>query len=242
MNEKVKIVATEGRLDYLIRGWGYLSKQQIREYIKKGLITVNGICVNQAWHTIRQGDIIEIEGKRVTPNPFVYLMVNKPSGFSCMDGDIRYPYLVSLIGKEYPVDSLFCVGRLDVDTEGLILITNDGYMTSMIAHPEKSISKKYYAEFNVKLRSDTAMRMSKGLSHTNGTQYSPAVYEELSDTSAYITVTEGKYHEVKRLVGACGGMVTYLKRVAIGNMQLDDTLKPGEYREITVGEYNSIFD
>ncbi|MCF0121050.1 MAG: pseudouridine synthase, partial [Oscillospiraceae bacterium] len=136
---------------------------------------------------------------------------------------------------------LFAVGRLDADTEGLLILTNDGGLNERIARPEREVGKTYYAEFDRPLCSDAAELLAQGVILRNGEKCRPAKISFTGEKSAYITVTEGKYHEIKRIANACGAYVAYLKRVSIGGLTLDASLKPGEYRRMTAEETERIF-
>ena len=233
--------ARSGRLDHLLRGWGIATKDETHAMAHAGRIRVNGIlCTEGGYHCPMDPEIV-IDGIPVQTRPFVTVMLNKPAGYVCMKNDTRYPDVCSLIHDIPGAHTLFCIGRLDSDTEGLLLLTNNGELSTRIAHPALSISKTYYVTMDRPLCPDAAEQMQAGILAPGGQRYRPAVLETLGPQTARITVTEGKYHEVKRLVRACGPYVTALRREAIGCLQLDPDLHPGEYRLLKEGELAAVF-
>ena len=228
-----------GRLDHILRGWGHYTKQEIRRLVAQQRVTVNGQMCDIAGYDCPENSIICVDEVRLFPKPYITLMMNKPAGYVCVNGDLRYKNITSLLENE-EYKTLFPVGRLDADTEGLIILTNTGEISSRVAHPEHETEKKYYAEFTRRLDPDKICRVSKGIEYLGNT-YKPAEIQVIDEKSCYVTVTEGKYHEVKRLVRFCGGFVTYLKRISIGGLILDDTLQPGERRELTGEEIEKLF-
>ena len=145
--------------------------------------------------------------------------------------------MVDLIAEPYR--NLFPVGRLDKDTEGLMLITNDGQLAHDLLSPKKQIEKEYYTEVDIPLTEEDIKKIEAGITWHDEV-YRPAKYRRISDHAMTITVTEGKYHEVKRMIQALGSEVTYLKRIRMKNLTLDETLKPGEYRYLTEEELDDL--
>ena len=135
---------------------------------------------------------------------------------------------------------LFAVGRLDKDTEGLLLVTDDGALSHALMSPTRHVSKVYEAEIDGELVPDAAERFASGLTLRDGTECRPATLEQLPDGRVRVTLHEGKYHQVKRMIAACGATVTYLKRVQLGNVRLDERLAPGEFRELAAEELASL--
>ena len=134
----------------------------------------------------------------------------------------------------------FAVGRLDKDTEGLLLVTDDGALSHALMSPTRHVSKVYEAEIDGELVPDAAERFASGLTLRDGTECRPATLERLPDGRVRVTLHEGKYHQVKRMIAACGATVTYLKRVQLGNVRLDESLAPGEFRELAAEELASL--
>ena len=163
-------------------------------------------------------------------------MLNKPQGVVSATEDGRYPTAVELITGRQRKD-LFPAGRLDLDTEGLLLITNDGDLAHRLLSPKKHVDKVYYLHFQGMLPSDAEQTFQDGIILEDGTKTRPADLTILSSDKnggkARLTIREGKYHQVKRMLEACGCRVTYLKRLSMGSLSLDEQLKPGEYRPLT---------
>ena len=229
------------RLDSIIRARGYGTRREVRRLAAENRITVDGKICTDAAMQIDEGAAIEIDGKPIENRASVTLMLNKPAGYVCTVGEGIYPSVFSLLDGEYKDRALFAVGRLDADTEGLLLLTNDGELCDKILRPENAIEKTYEVSFDRPLAPDAAQRLREGITLPEGLRCRPAVLEPTGEKSARITVCEGKYHEVKRLVRACGAQVAALKRVSIGALALDARLKTGEYREISGDEITLLY-
>jgi len=171
--------------------------------------------------------------------------LNKPQGTVSATEDNRYPTVVDLI-KDKKRKDLFPVGRLDVDTEGLLLITNDGNLTHCLLSPKKHVDKVYFARLTGTLPQDSVKRFQDGLVLDDGQKTRPAQLKVLnpgsSETEALLTIHEGKFHQVKRMFQALGCQVVYLKRISMGPLKLDDSLKPGQYRPLTAKELRELKD
>lgn len=232
------------RIDSIIRARGYGSRREVRQLVSEGRIKLDGVAVTDASQQADENCQIEIDGKLIENRQSITLMLNKPAGYVCTADEGIYPTVFSLLRGEYAERSLFAVGRLDADTEGLLLLTNDGELCNKILRPESEIQKTYELSFDRPLCGDAAEKLSEGIVLPEGVKCRPAYLEKTDERSARITVCEGKYHEVKRLVRACGALVASLKRVSIGKLALDEKLKPGEYRELSASEiallYNKI--
>lgn len=225
------------RLDKVISNMGYGSRKDIKKYVKDGIISVNGQVVKK--NDIKVDpyeDEIVIDGELVHYREFIYLMMNKPQGLVSSTDDPTTPTVIDSLDYEYLIFEPFPVGRLDKDTEGLLIISNDGKFAHEILSPKNGIKKKYYVEYDGELKEDAFDRVRKGITLDDGYTTLPAELEEISYGSAYITIQEGKYHQVKRMFGALGCGVTFLKRLSMGDLQLDESLNLGEYRELEEDE------
>jgi 16S rRNA pseudouridine516 synthase len=221
------------------------SRKEVKEYIRKGMISVNGELATSAAGQINPDqDIVSFQGKEYKYAEFNYYMLHKPPGYISATKDERVACVIDLF-KEESVKNLFPVGRLDKDTEGLLLVTNDGDFAHRITSPSKHLPKKYYVELNGKIEEFAIEQFMQGLDIGDEKITSPAILEILESTPlksrAYITITEGRYHQVKRMFMAIYLRVTYLKRVSIGGLSLDEKLPIGEYRLLTDLEQELIF-
>lgn len=230
------------RLDSLIRAWGYASRREVRKLVADGRISVDGEPARDAAMQCGDDCAIAIDGKLLEKRSSLTLMLNKPEGYVCTDDEGLYPSVFTLLKDEYKDRALFAVGRLDADTEGLLLLTNDGELCDKIIRPESNINKVYEVSFDRPLIPDAAERLKEGLVLPEGVKCRPAYLEPISEKSARISVCEGKYHEVKRLIRACGAQVAALKRISIGKLVLDAELAPGEYRALTEDEISLTLD
>ena len=233
--------AGHDRLDHLLRGWGIATKDEVHHLAAAGRITVNGTpCLEGGIHCPPDA-VIALDHVPLKPQRYLTVMMNKPAGYVCMDGDLRYPDVCSLLRQEGPEHTLFSIGRLDADTEGLLLLSNSGELSTRIAHPVHTVTKTYLADLDRPLCDEAETILLAGAMAPDGNHYRPALLTRISQLRVQVTVTEGKYHEVKRLIRICGPYVRKLRRVAIGCLPLDPTLAPGAYRELTENEVTALF-
>lgn len=231
----------EARLDALLRGWGAATKKQTQALITEGRIAVDGVPAVAGSQKCSPRATITIDGVPVSPRPSVTLMLHKPEGYASVAAGTDYPSVFSLLREPEAGLALFAVGRLDADTTGLLLLTNSGELSEKITRPERALPKTYCVTFDRPLCGDAVQRLAAGAVLPNGTVCRPAELRLTGEKSALLTVTEGKYHEVKRLIHHCGAYVDTLHRVSIGDLTLDETLRPGEYRRLTEEEIEIIF-
>lgn len=230
------------RLDSIIRARGYYSRREVRQLVAENRITVGGVLCTNAAMQIDESSEITVDGKRLDYRASVTLMLNKPAGYVCTADSGVYPTVFSLLEGEYAERALFAVGRLDADTEGLLLLTNDGEVCDKILRPENEIQKTYEVSFDRPLCEGAVEKLRDGMVLPEGVRCRPAYLVPTGEKSARITVCEGKYHEVKRLVRACGAQVAALRRVSIGALWLDNGLKAGEYRELSSSEISLLYE
>lgn len=242
------------RLDKFLGEMGAGSRSQIKEMARKGRILVNGQVEKKSDRKVEpERDEICVDGQIVQYTAFEYWMLNKPQGVVSATEDNRYPTVVSLI-KSAKRNDLFPVGRLDVDTEGLLLLTNDGELAHRLLSPKNHVDKVYYAKIQGQLPDDAQKRVEEGLVLEDGTRTLPAKLEIVTTdcpdvcldacpeicSEIRLTIQEGKFHQVKRMMEVLGCRVVYLKRLSMGSLLLDEMLKPGEYRELTEKERESL--
>lgn len=229
------------RLDKFLANSGIGTRKEVKEILKKGKISVNSIFIKDGRiHINEKKDIIKYEDKVVGYKPFVYIMMNKPAGVVSATEDNHHKTVIDLLNDKYRTYDIFPVGRLDIDTEGLLLLTNDGVLSHNLLSPKKHVSKKYYVKIAKPLSENDVKILENGIKLEKNFITKKAKVEIISedlcendDNQVYITISEGKFHQVKRMFKAVNNEVLYLKRVKMGNLSLDENLKLGEYRELT---------
>lgn len=235
------------RLDKYLADAGIGTRSQIKSYIKKGLVQVNQETVIRPETKIDTDfDSISFQGQPIQMSEFEYYLLNKPSGYVSATKDNTAPTVLELIHSRRK--DLFPVGRLDKDTEGLLLITNDGALSHRLLSPKRHVNKTYYAKVNGIMTQQDVAAFEKGLEIGDEDLQTAlpatlkiAQIDEINATSVvFITITEGKYHQVKRMVHACGKEVSYLKRVSFGTLNLPEDLELGSYRPLTEDELQAL--
>lgn len=213
-----------------------LTKQECLKLIKDKRIKVNGIVVLKDKTVIKEfKDVISLDDNNLIYEEFIYLMMNKRSGLVCATND-NFQATVFEDIKEYKNRELRLVGRLDKDTEGLLLITDDGDFIHHLTSPKHNITKKYYVEFSGKYIDNVEECFLSGIVLDDGEKCLPGVITKIDENKCYVEIQEGKFHQVKRMCAACSMKVEYLKRVKIGTLELDENLKVGDYRKLTEEE------
>ncbi len=232
------------RLDKFLVEMSVASRSVIKEMAKKGRITVNGEVAKASDIKIDENsDVIAVDGQVITFSDMEYFMLNKPAGVITATMDKKAKTVLDLIDERTRND-LFPVGRLDKDTEGLLLITNDGDLAHRLLAPKKHVDKVYYADIHGIVTKEHVELFAAGITLLDGTPVMPGelvileVDEEEHTSKIQLTIHEGKFHQVKRMFEAVGTEVTYLKRLSMGPLVLDAMLKPGEYRRLTEEEIN----
>lgn len=229
------------RLDKFLAESGKGTRTQVKKLIAAGNVTVNGTSAKDPAAKIDENnDIVLIDGEAVRYADMEYYMLNKPKGVISATRDSRRSKqrCVTELIHERIRNDLFPVGRLDKDTEGLLIITNDGDLAHRLLSPKKHVDKTYYAELDGRLTADEAERIMGGIDIGDDKPTLPCEISRLSDTTCFITIREGRYHEVKRMFATGGLRVKELKRISMGPIALDAELGPGEYRALTEDEIN----
>ncbi len=226
------------RIDKIISNSLPYSRSQVRDLIKKKKVIVNDIVIKSA--DIKcdvLNDNIIVDGKALQYSEFVYYMLNKPAGVVSATNDNTCKTVLELI-NEPNVKDLFPVGRLDKDTEGLLLITNDGGLSHSLLSPKKHVDKTYYVETDDVITKDMIDILESGVDIGDEKLTLPAKvdFDKENPSVALLTITEGRFHQVKRMFKAVGLNVTYLKRMSMGGLKLDEKLEKGSYRELTENE------
>ncbi len=222
------------RLDKFLSETGRASRSEASKAAKSGRITVNGRTVRDtSVHIDPEKDTIDFDGETVEYRKFTWIMLNKPAGVLSASNDRKMRTVIDLLPEMYRKAEMFPCGRLDKDTVGLLLITNDGELTHKLLSPKYHAKKRYFVRLSNPY--DRSKKIEQGIM-MDGRLTKPAEIEMLSDTEGYITLTEGKYHQVKRMFEYAGSEVVYLKRVEFGGIYLDEGLKEGEWRLLTPEE------
>ena len=231
------------RLDKYLADMGVGTRAEVKKYIKQGKVTVDGAVVKSAELKIDQEvQQVMFQGSPIGYEEFEYYMLHKPAGVISATTDSKDKTVVDLISDKKRKD-LFPVGRLDKDTEGLLLITNDGDLAHKLLSPKKHVDKVYYAKVDGIVSEEDVKAFREGVSIGQGEIAKPAVLEILkADTVSEIKVTiqEGKFHQVKRMFHTIGKEVLYLKRLSMGSLVLDDSLPLGAYRKLTREELEEL--
>lgn len=232
-------MSSKERIDKILSNLGYGSRKDIKKIIKKGFISIDGeITKDSSIKVDPYKSIIRVEDKIVKYREKIYIMMNKPSGVVSSTDDPLSETVIDLISNEYKIFNPFPVGRLDKDTEGLLILSNDGILAHSILSPKKHVNKTYYVEVLGKVTQEDINIFSDGV-FIDDYKTMPAemyIIESDSVSKVNLTIKEGKFHQVKRMFKAVNKEVTYLKRISMGNLKLDENLKLGQYREITEDE------
>lgn len=229
------------RLDKYMAACGSDSRKDVKKLIKQGLVTVNGAVCTKAETHVNEGSVVCVNGKEMNYRRFVYLMMNKPSGYVSAVFDKKYPVVTDLVGEEYAHFEVFPVGRLDIDTEGLLILTNDGQLAHELTSPKKNVYKRYFARVDKPMDENDVEAFKNGMEFKEFTAKSARLEITENPCEVYIEIAEGKFHQVKRMCERVGKNVIYLKRTAIGGLCLDEALAPGETRELSEAEVNSVY-
>lgn len=226
------------RLDKYLADMGLGTRTEVKKDIKKGRISVNGEIIKSPEYKIdTQTDAVLADGKEIAYEELIYYMLNKPQGVVSATEDRRDKTVLDLISEKKRKD-LFPVGRLDKDTEGLLLITNDGELAHNLLAPKKHVDKKYFVRLKVPLSEENRKRLEEGVDIGEDKLTLPAQVFVLNEErdEAEIIIREGKFHQIKRMFHAVGNEVVFLKRLSMGSLVLDEALLPGEYRLLTPQE------
>ena len=228
----------EMRLDKFLADMQIGTRSEVKKLIQKGHVSINDQIVKKVDTKVDEETIVYVDGLRVDYVSYEYYILNKPAGFLSATQDSHYPVVMELvpcIRKDVGI-----VGRLDKDTEGLLLLTNDGELNHRLLSSKNHVLKKYYVQVDTDIPDNAEDVFSKPIVFEEFTSL-PAEFEYIDNRSAYLTICEGKYHQVKRMFEKIGCTVTYLKRVQFGSLTLDG-LESGQYRTLTEGEIKDLYE
>lgn len=226
------------RLDKILSGTGRWSRREVKELVKAGRVRANGQVVKRPEEKYdRAGLALTVDGEQVSGEEFYYLMLHKPAGVLSATEDPRQPTVLELLPPHLRRVGLFPVGRLDKDTEGLLLLTNDGPLGHRLLAPGRHVDKVYFVRVEGRLDGEDVRAFQAGMVLGDGLHCMPAALTPLEEPdTGLVTLREGKYHQVKRMLAARGKPVVYLKRLSMGPLELDPALKPGAWRPLTLRE------
>lgn len=237
-------MAKKQRIDKILSNLGYGSRSEIKKYCKQGSVVVNGSEVsNPGTQVDTENDEILFNGEEVIYREYIYLMMNKPDGYVSATTDKYDPTVLDLIDLSYLAFEPFPVGRLDKDTEGLLVLTNDGKLSHRVLSPKKHVPKTYYAKIDGVVTEEDVEAFLEGVVLDDGYKTMPSqlnILKSDDESEIELTIHEGKFHQVKRMFESVGKKVVYLKRLSMGNLKLDESLELGEYRELTDEEVKLI--
>ena len=232
------------RLDKIIASTGRLSRKEVKELIRRGVVTVDGVPARSAEEKADPETAeIAVNGEVVTYRRYTWVMLNKPAGYLSATEDGRGPTVLDLLPRELQKQGLFPVGRLDKDTEGLLLLTNEGALAHDLLSPKRHVDKVYYASTEVFFIETDCEAFAAGLVLPDGLRCQSGRLEILSAgavSEAHVTIHEGKFHQVKRMLAFLGKPVVYLERIRMGNLPLDPALARGKYRFLTAKEVENL--
>lgn len=224
------------RLDKYLADMGFISRKDAKQIIKNKRVKVNGNIVVKSDFNVNLTDKVLVDDEIIDYVEFEYIILNKPSGYVSANTDNKYPTVLELVNSRRK--DLFIVGRLDLDTEGLLLITNDGELSHRLISPKYHVNKKYYVELEFPLVSN-AKEILEAPMELDDFITKGSVFEKINETSAYLSIHEGKYHQVKRMFEKINNKVTYLKRVEFSFLNLDN-LEISKWRYLSQEEINKL--
>lgn len=229
------------RLDKYLADMHVGSRSEVKELIRKGKVSVNGAVIKDPGLAVSAQDTIEAAGEQIGYQEHFYYMLNKPAGILTATEDKKQPTVLDLFPENLR-KNLSPVGRLDKDTVGLLLITDDGALAHRLLAPKSHVDKVYLAKSDLPLVSEDAERFASGMTLSDGTELMPGKLEISTGDpcEALVTIREGKFHQIKRMFEACGKKVIYLKRLSMGRLQLDPELAEGAWRELTEEEVSNL--
>ena len=221
------------RIDRFLSHMGIGSRSEIKKFLKTCRVKLNGkLEKNSNTQVDIEKDEVWFDDEIVIYNEFTYLMLNKPKDYISATFDPKLPTVLDLLEFPYSNMELFPVGRLDIDTTGFLILTNDGKSSYNVTNPKKKVNKKYFVTLRNEITKEQKEKLESGIYFEK---------EDFTTESAKVTISEGKFHQVKRMMEYVGNEVVELKRISIGNLNLDEELKLGGYREITNSELEEIF-
>jgi len=231
------------RLDKLLSDMGIASRKELKDMIRRGRVSVNGVAATAPDMKLDgETALVCLDGQRLSYSKFRYFMIDKPTGVLSVTEDRKQATVMDLITPEMRRMGLFPVGRLDKDTSGLLILTNDGDYAHRVISPKSGVEKLYYARVDGSLSQKDVEAFEKGIVLADGTECLPAKLELLAERECFVRVMEGKYHQVRRMLASRGAPVLELRRLSIGALKLDESLGPGGFRELDQTEKDQVYN
>lgn len=229
------------RLDKILSNLGYGSRKEIKTIVKKGLVEIDGkLAKDNGMQVDPEKSIIKVNGEEIIYKKYIYLMMNKPDGVISATHDKYDETVIDLLYAEDAIFEPFPVGRLDKDTVGLLLLTNDGDLNHKLISPKHHVDKVYYAEIDKAVNDNDIKAFDKGVVLDDGYKCMSGKLEIIESSEqgskVHVTIQEGKYHQVKRMFESLGKKVVYLRRISFGGLDIDESLEEGQYRELSEDE------
>jgi 16S rRNA pseudouridine516 synthase len=219
-----------------------VSRTDAKQLLRSGKVSVDGKIISKGDSKIEETASVTVSGEPAVYKKYIYIVMNKPEGILSAATDKRIKTVVDILPESLKREGLFPVGRLDKNTTGLLILTNDGDFGHKVTAPKTNTEKCYLAELDGSIKDEDILLFEKGVTLADGELCKPAILRAAGEHSAYVTVTEGKYHQIKRMFGVVGLGVNKLHRVSIGKLTLPEELSFGEARELTEEERLKIFD
>ena len=230
------------RLDKFLADMGIASRKELKQIIKSGRVCVNGVAVTQPEMKLdAEKSAVTLDGRALSYTRYHYYMMDKPAGILSVTEDKKQETVLSLVTPEMRRMGLFPVGRLDKDTSGLLLLTDDGDFAHRVISPKSGVQKLYYARVDGKLDDADIAAFAEGIVLKDGTECLPAKLELTGENECLVTVMEGKYHQVRRMLASRGAPVIELRRLSIGALKLDESLGAGGFRELDQTEIQLVY-
>lgn len=240
ISKRRTVMGTKQRIDKILSNMGYGTRKEVKELIKSGLVEIDGSVAKDPGQQVEaEAQEIKVGGKKLLYKDYIYIIMNKPQGVISATEDSREQTVVDLLPDEFKAFQPFPVGRLDKDTEGLLLLTNDGQLSHRLLSPKKHVPKTYFAKIMGRVTEEDAEAFSRGVVLEDGYKTLPSqlvVLQRGNISEIEVTIYEGKFHQVKRMFQSVGKEVIYLKRISMGELKLDDALDTGDFRELTQEE------
>ncbi len=231
------------RIDKLLANLAFGSRKEVHELLKKGEVTVNDVVINKKDFSVNpEVDTVTVRGEIVDMRLTRYIKFYKPAGYITAVEDRSAPTVMELLPEEFVKMGIVPVGRLDKDTEGLLILTNDGKWAHTVINGKKKVCKTYAFTYEGTFVEDAVAKTTAGLVLADGTECKPGHLQILNEREGLLTISEGKFHQVKRMVAALGANVTFLERLTVGTVTLEGLEEPGDYMDLTQEELDHIFD